>query len=151
MVPMLGLSDQLTAVLLVFTTVATNCRLSLVTRVALVGKTEIETGTIGGFKVMVAVAVLEGSAMLVAVAMTVCVAVTLAGAVYTPAAVMEPTLGLIDQVTAVLLVPATLAVKVWVWPPKRDALGGNTEMVTQASDTGLNPRSVPEFSNFMLT
>jgi len=57
----------------------------------------------------------------------------------------------IDQVTAVLLVPATLAVKVCVWPPKRDTLWGNTEMVTQVSDIGLDPRSVPEFSNFTLT
>jgi len=37
-----------------------------------------------------------------------------AGAVYRPDALMLPTTGLIDHVTAVLLVPVTVAEKVWV-------------------------------------
>ena len=54
-----------------------------------------------------------GSATLVAFTVTVCELVIEAGAVYRPAAVMLPTTGLIDQVTAVLLVLVTMAEKLW--------------------------------------
>jgi hypothetical protein len=54
------------------------------------------------------------SATLVAVTVTVWELEIKAGAVYTPAAVMLPTTGLIDHVTAVLLVLVTVAEKVWI-------------------------------------
>ena len=53
------------------------------------------------------------SAALVAFTLTVWALVIEAGAVYTPAALRLPTAGLSDQVTAVLLVLATVAEKVW--------------------------------------
>jgi hypothetical protein len=62
-------------------------------------------------RVTVAVAVLVGSATLDAVTVTVCWLGMVAGAVYTPFT-MVPTAGLSDQVTAVLLVPVTEALKV---------------------------------------
>jgi hypothetical protein len=51
-----------------------------------------------------------GSAALWAVTVTVCDVRILDGAVYRPAEEIVPTDGLIDQVTAVLLVPKTVAV-----------------------------------------
>src|ERR1017187_5625755 len=53
---------------------------------------------------------LVGSAALRAVAVTVCAVIILDGAVYRPAEEIVPTGGLIDQVTAALLVPKTVAV-----------------------------------------
>ena len=53
---------------------------------------------------------LVGSATLWAVTVTVCDVRILDGAVYRPAEEIVPTDGLIDQVTAVLLVPKTVAV-----------------------------------------
>ena len=53
---------------------------------------------------------LVGSAALRAVTVTVCDVGILDGAVYRPAEEIVPTDGLIDQVTAVLLVPKTVAV-----------------------------------------
>ena len=53
---------------------------------------------------------LVGSATLWAVTVTVCDVRIFDGAVYRPAAEIVPTEGLIDQVTAVLLVPKTVAV-----------------------------------------
>ena len=61
-----------------------------------------------------AAADLVGSATLVAVTVTVWELGIKAGAVYRPAAVMLPTIGLRDQVTAVLPVLVTVAEKVWV-------------------------------------
>ena len=54
------------------------------------------------------------SAALVALTDTVWELVIEAGAVYTPEALMLPTSGLSDHVTAVLLVPVTVAAKLWV-------------------------------------
>src|SRR6202167_4837040 len=62
-------------------------------------------------RVTVAVAVLVGSATLDAVTVTVSLLEIVAGAVYTPFT-MVPAAGLSDQVTAVLLVPVTDALKV---------------------------------------
>jgi hypothetical protein len=53
---------------------------------------------------------LVGSATLRAVTVTVCDVGILDGAVYRPAEEIVPTEGLIDQVTAVLLAPKTVAV-----------------------------------------
>jgi hypothetical protein len=68
----------------------------------------------GGFRVTVAATDLVESAALVALTVTVSELVIEAGAVYRPAALMLPTTGLIDHVTAVLLVPVTAAEKLWV-------------------------------------
>jgi hypothetical protein len=57
---------------------------------------------------MVAPADLVGSATLWAVAVTVCDVRILGGAVYRPTEEIAPTGGLIDQVTAVLVVPKTV-------------------------------------------
>jgi hypothetical protein len=57
---------------------------------------------------------LAGSATLVAFTVTAWELVIEAGAVYRPAPVMLPTTGLIDHVTAVLLVLVTVAEKLWV-------------------------------------
>jgi hypothetical protein len=54
------------------------------------------------------------SAALVAITVTVWELPIEPGAVYSPAAPMLPTTGLIDHVTAVLLVPVTAAEKLWV-------------------------------------
>jgi hypothetical protein len=53
---------------------------------------------------------LVGSATLLAVTVTVCDVRILDGAVYRPAEEIVPTEGMIDQVTAVLLFPETVAV-----------------------------------------
>ena len=52
----------------------------------------------------------------------------MAGAVYNPLALMVPPLAL--QVTAVLLVPVTVAVNCWVPPLGSDAAGGEMETLT---------------------
>ena len=59
---------------------------------------------------MVALDDLVGSPTLWAITVTVCDVRILDGAVYRPAEETVPTDGLIDQVTAVLLVPKTVAV-----------------------------------------
>jgi hypothetical protein len=66
--------------------------------------------------VTVAVPVLVGSATLVAVTVTFWLLVTVEGAVYRPVESMVPSpAGLRDQVTAVLVELATVAVNSWVW------------------------------------
>ena len=74
-----------------------------------VGETVIDTG--GGVNETTALALLVLSAALVAVTVTDCAVVTDAGAVYTPL-VMVPSAGVSVQLTAVLLVPVTLALNV---------------------------------------
>src|SRR4051794_26833374 len=80
--------------------------------------------------VTVAVPVLVLSAWLVAVTVTVCWVVMLAGAVYRPVLLMLPTFGPIDQVTAVLALPVTVAVNCWVCPAFSVAVAGATETET---------------------
>ncbi len=125
MVPMpLGLNHQVTAVSLVFATVAVNCRVCPLLSVALAGLTFTDTE---GVRVMLADADLVGSAWLVAVTVTVCGAAMVSGAVYNPEALIAPTpLGLNHQVTAVLLVLATVAVNCWGLPASSVALAGAT-------------------------
>ena len=53
-----------------------------------------------------------------------------AGAVYRPAAEIEPTKGLMDQVTAVLVLPDTAAANCWVWEAVSETLPGVTERAT---------------------
>ena len=62
---------------------------------------------------------------------TVCCAPTVVGAVYSPDTLIVPVpTGLIVQVTAVLLVLATLAANCCVWPPLSVAVRGVTLIVT---------------------
>ena len=105
MVPTLGLIDHFTAVLLVPVTVAVNCWLPPASRFAADGITETPTG----INVRLALPDFAGSATLVAVTVTVCWLATRFGAVYSPLVDIVPTVGLIDQVTAVLGVPKTEA------------------------------------------
>jgi hypothetical protein len=79
---------------------------------------------------MVALADLVGSATLWAVTVTVCDARTLDGAVYRPAEEIVPTGGLIDQVTAVLLAPKTVAVNGCVPEGAKLTVDGRRETVT---------------------
>jgi hypothetical protein len=72
MVPTAGLSDQVTAGLLVPLTVAVNCWLPPPLKLAVAGLTFTETTCAGGFKVTVALADLEVSACEVAFTITLC-------------------------------------------------------------------------------
>jgi len=70
------------------------------------------------------------SATLWAVTVTACDVVILDGAVYRPAEVIVPTDGLIDQVTAVLLLPKTVAVNCCVPEGARVTADWVTDTVT---------------------
>ena len=94
-------ADQVTAVLLVPVTVAVNCCVPPVSSEADVGLIPTETSA----TFMVAEADFVGSAALVAVTVNV---PTVLGAVYSPLVETAPPVA--DQVTAVLLVPLTVAV-----------------------------------------
>src|SRR5579863_8351006 len=125
-VPADGLMLQVTAVLLVPVTVAVNCCWPFAVRVAVDGLTDTATG----LRVTVAVADLVVSATLVAVMVTVCVVGMVPGAVYKPLLDSVPANGLMLQVTAVLLVPVTVAVNC-CWPfAVRVAVDGLTDTVT---------------------
>ena len=91
------------------------------------GVSEIDTG---GFRVIVAVPALEVSATLVAVTVTVWERAIEAGAVYTPLLEMVPTVGTNDHVTAVLALPATVAVNCWVCEAASEVAEGVTETAT---------------------
>src|SRR5215467_897647 len=121
-VPTDGFILQVTAVLLVPLTVAVNCCWPLAVRVTDTGVTD--TATVG-VSATVALADLVGSATLVAVMVTVCAEEIVAGAVYNPPVVRVPTDGFILQVTAVLLVPLTVAVNC-CWP-----------LAVRVTDTGV--------------
>jgi hypothetical protein len=93
----------------------------------------------GGFDEVAAIqivplAVFVLSTTLVAVTVTVCALVTVAGAVYTPFAIV-PTGGLIDQVTAVFVVPVTVALNVAACPAFKLADPGDTPTATGTSVT----------------
>ena len=112
--PVLGLRDQLTAVLVAPVTVAINCWVCEAVRVAEGGLTLTATGVPGGVNVTTAVPYFVVSAALVALMVTVCVDVIEEGAVYRPVEDMLPAAGLIDQVTAVLVVSVTAALNCFV-------------------------------------
>jgi len=78
---------------------------------------------------MLEVAVWVVSATLVAVIWTICVALIVVGAVYNPLLTV-PTLGLSDQVTAVLELPLTVAVNCFDWPAFNDGDLGLSEILT---------------------
>ena len=79
---------------------------------------------------MVALADFVGSETLWAVTVTVCDVRILDGAVYRPAEEIVPTDGLIDQVTAVLLVPKTAAVNCCVPEGAKLTVDGLRDTVT---------------------
>ena len=81
-------------------------------------------------RVTEALADLVGSATLRAVSVTVCDVGILDGAVYRPAEEIVPTDGLIDQVTAVLLAPETVAVNGCVPEGARLTVDGLRNTVT---------------------
>ncbi len=67
-----------------------------------------------------------GSAAAVAVMVTVCFAVMVPGGVYRPEEDSAPTAGDSDHVTALFVLPVTLAVNCWVSPAPRLMLDGLT-------------------------
>lgn len=80
---------------------------------------------------MTALAFADGLATLAAVAVTVCRVARLAGGVYKPDEEMEPACGDSVQVTAVLLVPVTVADNCWAGAPAATLmLAGATATVT---------------------
>jgi hypothetical protein len=84
-----------------------------------------------GCSVTVAVADLVPSAWLVARTVTVCVDAIDAGAVYSPPAVTVPVpVGLTLHVTAVFVVPVTVAVNCRVWLAASVAVVGLTDTTT---------------------
>jgi hypothetical protein len=103
-----AVADHTTDVLLVPVTVAENCCVLPDATVALNGLTLTLTfvGVLGGFTVTVANALASADAALVAVTVMEYVAETV-GAVNKPALEMDP--AVVDQVTAVLLDPLTVA------------------------------------------
>src|SRR6516165_3617001 len=94
---MLGLTDQVTAVLLLPVTVAVNCCVCPCDRDAVAGLTATETLP-GGRSVTTELAVLVGSSTLMIVTVTVCWVVITSGAWYRPEK-SAPTPGFTDQVT----------------------------------------------------
>ena len=86
-------------------------------------------GAAGACRFTVAVALWAGLAALVAVTVMLWAALIVAGAVYKPLTTL-PTLGLSDQVTAVLLDPVTVGVMVADCPLVSEAVVGVTEIDT---------------------
>ena len=120
----------MTVVLVEPETVALNCCVPPVRTLAVAGVTaEMETTT-GAVTVTVAVEVLVGSAAAVAVMVTV---PAVAGAVNSPDAEIVPALA--DQLTAVLVVPETVALNCCVPPVRTFAVAGVTaEIETTIGD-----------------
>ena len=81
-------------------------------------------------RVIDALADVVGAAALTAVTVIVSDVATLDGAVYSPVEEMVPTDGLIDQVTPVLLLPATVAVNCCVLDGVKPTAEGLTDTVT---------------------
>jgi uncharacterized membrane protein len=134
MLPIDGLSDQVTLVLLEPETVAVNCWAWPPLRLEVPGVTVTETGVAGGISVTVADEDLVESAAEVAVTLTVVWLEIEEGAVNIPVDEIPPIEGLSDQVTAVLLEPETVAVNCWAWLPLRLEVPGVT--VTETGVAG---------------
>ena len=119
--------------MLVPLTVAVNCCVCGAVKLAVAGLTCTETG----IRVTVEVADFVGSAVLVAVTVTVWVDEILLGAVYSPVLEIVPTEGLMAHVTAVLLVPLTVAVNCCVCEAVKLAVAGLT-----CTDTPLDTPTI---------
>jgi predicted NBD/HSP70 family sugar kinase len=140
-----ALADQVTAVLFVPVTLAVNCWLEPEIRDALIGEicTEI-CGALLGAILTVAEALASTDAWLLAVTVTAEVVCTM-GAVKNPVLEIEPALAY--QVTAVLLVPVTVAENCWLPPELSDAVVGESCRVIGVPpllttiESRLSPRS----------
>src|SRR6266480_2777062 len=138
--PVTPLTCQVTAVLLVFCTVAVNCCVPPAPTVADTGEIVTRT-TAAGVMVTCAEADFVGSAWDTAVTVTVAGFGTTAGAVYRPELDIVPTVALPPvtpltcQVTAVLLVFCTVAVNCCVPPAPTVAATG--EIVTRTTAVGV--------------
>jgi hypothetical protein len=121
---------HVTAVFVVFVTVAAKVSVPPATTVAVAGATAIATGAGAAVTVTLDELVFVESATLVA---TTVQAAALGGAVYTPAAVIVPQEGsTILHVTAVFVVFVTVAAKVSVPPAATVAVAGATAIATGA-------------------
>lgn len=118
--PVTPFTCQVTAVLDVFVTLAENCCVKPVVTVAVLGLT-VTVMAGGAVTVTTAVPDFVAYACEVAVMVTVPPVGTVPGAVYKPDEFMVPMLAalaeelLTCQVTAVFVVPVTVAVNCWVW------------------------------------
>ncbi|HLK05298.1 MAG TPA: hypothetical protein VKT53_12730 [Candidatus Acidoferrum sp.] len=130
--PVTPFTCHVTAVLVVFVTVAVNCSVLLTCTEGVFGLMATPTGG-GAVTVTVAFPVLVVSACEVAVTVTVPPVGTFAGAVYRPVALIVPMLAapadglLICHVTAVFAVPVTVAVNCCVLPVCTLGIGGVTD------------------------
>lgn len=134
-------ADQDTPVLLVPCTEALNCCAPPELNVAVLGVTAMVTATGGvlGFTLTAAVASAVEFAALVAV-IVIPVFVDTFGAVNNPVLVMLPALA--AQLTAVLLVPWTLALNCWLVPDVMDALVGERETAMGVVGVEVEPATV---------
>jgi hypothetical protein len=129
-VPIAGLIDHVTAVLLVPDTAAVNCWLPAGPKVTADGLT---TSVTACRRVKTALALLLGSATLVAVIVTVCVVEAVLGAIYVavvPELTKLPSDGFTVQVTPKMDVPVTVAVSDCVWEGSRVTVAGVREAET---------------------
>lgn len=139
-VPTAGLTLQVRLVFEVPVMAGVKVMLWPALKVAVPGERLTVTGLLGwggldiGFRTKEAVAVLVMSAWLVAISVTFCCAVRVAGAVYTPL-FRTPTVGVTDQLTAVLLVPEMEAVNFADWPAFNTVDVGATEIPTGITGT----------------
>lgn len=120
-------ADHVTDVLLDPDTVAENCCPAPAVTEADVGETETLTVGVDGAMLTNALALFVGSAALVARTVTAVALVTV-GAVKAPELVIDPAVA--DQVTAVLLVPCTVAENCLLLPEARLTLVGVTATLT---------------------
>jgi len=129
MLPNCGLMDQMTAVLVLFVTIAVNCCVWPSVRAIEVGEILIATAA-GACSVMLAVPVTVESKTLVAVTVTFWLVAMETGAAYRPLfASMPPACGLMLHVTPVTLIPVTVAENCCVCPPVSVTLDGLTRTV----------------------
>jgi hypothetical protein len=141
--------DQVTAVFDVPLTVAVNCWVPPDESVALAGETATDTVP-GGFTVTVAEAELAVLAWLVALTVTDVEEVTV-GAVKRPELEMDP--AEVDQVTAVLGEPLTVAVNCWAPPEETVALPGeiSTDPGFVGSTVTLTDADLPASASLVAT
>src|SRR5258708_35897208 len=131
MLPTLGRTDQVTALLLVPATVAVSCCVCPPIIDAVVGATATKIDEDAGESVSLAVPLTVGSAALVAVIVTGVLAVIVAGAVYTPAAETLPVpFGVTIHVTPIFHVPETVALSCCCSDGPSVAVAAVTETVT---------------------
>jgi hypothetical protein len=130
--------DQVTDVFVLPITIAANCRLWAGVRVELEGLTLTLTPPAVAVSWTAALADLVGSATLVAVMVTNFELLIVEGAVYSPFDKVPIDGELMDQVTAVFELPATVAVNCVVWEAARMAVSGLMLMLTLAPAGGMS-------------